>query len=234
MRGRKPSHQSRAAEFRRGLIEWQQTPGSLRLSLRGLARELRTSHQLLKYFLDGMEKWKYKERHRKATEESDQILFRAIDEGRPMTEQEQNRRYDCMMTAIRAKVCSIGLDELAKLRQEARRGPLNPAQFKMLKIFAKQGFPGAQALLQECSQVGVKERKRFAEIVKETARQEGETYNAWVRRIWDECEKYETNCPAVVTEELLERYSQSTAKNQKNNLPAISTGVAKSIETVSG
>ncbi len=97
-----------------------------------------------------MEKWKYKERHRKATEESDQILFRAIDEGRPMTEQEQNRRYDCMMTAIRAKVCSIGLDELARLKQEARRGPLHPAQFKLLKILAKRGFPEAQELLEKC------------------------------------------------------------------------------------
>jgi hypothetical protein len=150
VRGRKPTQESRAAEFRQRLIAWKQTPGSLRPSLRGLARELRTSHQLLKYFLDGMEKWKYKERHRKATEESDQILFRAIDEGRPMTEQEQNRRYDCMMTAIRAKVCSIGLDELARLKEEASRGPLHPAQVKMAMILAKQGFPGAQELLEKC------------------------------------------------------------------------------------
>ena len=156
MRGRKPEQESRAAEFRQRLIAWKQTPGSLRPSLRGLARELRTSHQLLKYFLDGMEKWKYKERHRKATEESDQILFRAIDEGRPMTEQEQNRRYDCMMTAIRAKVCFIGLDELARLKQEARRGPLHPAQFKLVKILAKRGFPEAQVLLENLSQSGAR------------------------------------------------------------------------------
>jgi hypothetical protein len=234
MRGRKPTQESRAAEFRQRLIAWKQTPGSLRPSLRGLARELRTSHQLLKYFLDGMEKWKYKERHSKATEESDQILFRAIDEGRPMTEQEQNRRYDCAMTAIRAKVCSIGLHELARLKQVARRGPLHPAQFKMLKIFAKQGFPGAQELLQKCSQLGVKERNRFSEIVKETSRHECETYNAWVRRIWDECDKYDTKCPRVITEELLQKWSQDNAKKSDDNLPAISMSVPKSFETVSG
>jgi hypothetical protein len=199
-----------------------------------LARELRTSHQLLKYFLDGMEKWKYKERHRKATQESDQILFRAIVEGRPMTEQEQNRRYDCTMIAVRAKVCSIGLDELARLKQEAKRGPLHLAQFKMVKIFTKQGFPGAQELLQKCTQVGVKERKRFAEIVKETPRQESEAYIDWVRRIWNECDKYDTKCPRVITEELLQKWSQDNAKKSDDNLPAISMRVPKSFETVSG
>ena len=39
---------------------------------------------------------------------------------------------------------------------------------------------------------------------------------------------YETKCPRVITEELLERYSQGSAKNQKNNLPVISVGAAKS------
>lgn len=63
--------------------------------------------------------------------------------------------------------------------------------------------------MQECSRRGVKKRKRFAEIVKETERIEGETSVAWVRRIWDECEKYETKCPDVITEELLVRLSQS-------------------------
>jgi hypothetical protein len=191
------------------LIAWKQTPESLRPSLRALARGLGTSHQLLKHYLDGLEKWRCKERHRKATEESDQILFRAIVEGRPMTEQEQNRRYDCTMTAVRAKVCYIGLDELASLKRAARRGPLHPAQFKLVKILANRGFPEAQVLLQKCSQVGVKERKRFAEIVKETPRQEGEAYIDWVRRIWDQCARYDTKCPAVITEELLQKCSQT-------------------------
>jgi hypothetical protein len=156
MRGRKPTQESRSTEFRQSLIEWKQSPEWSRPSLRALARQLGTSHQLLKHYLDGLEKWRCKERHRKATEESDQILFRAIDEGRPMTEQEQNRRYDCMMTTIRAKVCSIGLDELARLKQEARRGPLHPAQFKLVKILAKRGFPEAQVLLDNLWQSGAR------------------------------------------------------------------------------
>ena len=67
----------------------------------------------------------------------------------------------------------------------------------------------------------------------ETPRQEGETPIAWVRRIWDECAKYDTKCPKVLTEELLEKYSQAGAKNQQNNLPASYAGAAKSFTRVS-
>jgi hypothetical protein len=229
--GRKPTQESRATEFRRSLIARQQTPESSRPSLRALARELGTSHQLLKHYLDGLEKWRYKERYRKANAEADQILARAIIEGRPMTQWEEQRRHACTIAAIRAKAGAILLDELAKLKQEARRGPLHPAQFKMVKVFAKQGFPGAQEPLQKCLRDGLKERKRFADIVRETPRQEGETYIVWVRRIWDQCSKYDTNCPAVITEELLQKCSQGDAKNQKNNLPVIRPCAAKSFRS---
>jgi hypothetical protein len=56
--GRKPKQASRSAEFRERLIAWQKTPVRLQPSLRALASELGTSHQLLKHYLDGMEKWK--------------------------------------------------------------------------------------------------------------------------------------------------------------------------------
>jgi hypothetical protein len=228
MSGRKPAQESRATEFRQKLMEWKQTPQSLRPSLRALARMLVTSHQLLKHYLDGLEKWRHKERYRKATEESDQILARAIVEGRPMTEWEEQRHHACAVTAFRAKVGSLLLDSLTKLKQEARRGPLHPAEFKFVKILAKQGFPGAEELLHKCLRDGVKKRKPFAEIVKETPRQKGETSIAWVRRIWDECAKYDTNIPAVITEELLQRCSQGVATHQKNNLPVTQVGDAKS------
>jgi hypothetical protein len=230
MSGRKPKQESRSAEFRQRLIAWKRTPESLRPSLRALARELGTSHQLLKHYLDGLEKWRYKERYRKANEESDQIVARAIIEGRLMTESEEQRCHACTIAAVRATLCSIGLDELAKLKQEARRGPLQPAQYKMVEGLAKQGFPGAQKLLETCSQVGLKERKDFAEIVRETPRQEGETYIVWVRRIWDQCDKYDTKCPRVITEELVEKCSRGRTKNQKNNLPPIFGGAAKSFK----
>jgi hypothetical protein len=132
--GRKPKQESRSAEFRQRLMAWNQTPESLRPSLRALARGLGTSHQLLKHYLDGLEKWRYEERFRKANEESDQIVARAIVEGRPMTQWEGQRRHACTIAAMRAEVGSLLLDDLARLKEEASRGPLHPAQVKMARI----------------------------------------------------------------------------------------------------
>jgi hypothetical protein len=57
-RGRKPLQESRASEFRQRLVEWKETPAAFRPSLRALARELATSHQLLTHFLSGLEEWR--------------------------------------------------------------------------------------------------------------------------------------------------------------------------------
>jgi hypothetical protein len=139
--------ESRSAEFRQRIKAWNRTPESSRPSLRALARELGTSHQLLGHYLAGLEKWHFKERYRKATQESDQIIARAIVEDRPMTQWEKQQDYAFTLAALRAKAGWILLDELAKLKQEARRGPLNRHQIKMLRVLARH-FPKAQELLQ--------------------------------------------------------------------------------------
>ena len=61
MRGRKPKQESRSAEFRQKLTEWKRTSEVSRTSLRALARELGTSHQLLAFYLEGLEKWQAEE-----------------------------------------------------------------------------------------------------------------------------------------------------------------------------
>ncbi|SRR5579885_1452363 len=58
MRGRRPKQESRGAEIRIKLVEWKRTPVSLRPSLRALARELGTSHQLLCHYLASLEQWR--------------------------------------------------------------------------------------------------------------------------------------------------------------------------------
>ncbi len=50
-RGRKPADESRARILRARLVVWKQTPESQRVSLRTLAAELGTSHQLLAFYL---------------------------------------------------------------------------------------------------------------------------------------------------------------------------------------
>jgi hypothetical protein len=58
MSGRRPKPESRSAEFRQTLVEWKQTPAAFRPSLRTLARELSTTHQLLSYYLATLEEWR--------------------------------------------------------------------------------------------------------------------------------------------------------------------------------
>jgi len=206
--GRKLATESRAAELRQRLAAWKHMPESFRPSLRALARELGTSHQLLTFYLNGLEDWQRKERYltakRRAQEKAEEIRARAKVENRQMTLRE------CVDAIIIPGV----LDQIENIRQEAKRGPLHSAQFKILDIWAKKGFPAAQELLEKRTQIGVKRRKRFADIVTETPRLEGETDKAWIRRIWNECDKYETNIPSVIDIELLEKRS----RNDENRL----------------
>jgi hypothetical protein len=201
--GRKPASESRAAEIRLRLAIWKQTPESLRSSLRALARNLGTSHQLLSYYLDGLDEWQCREHHRRAMEtanrKAEEIRARAKAESREMSMRE------CVDVIIMPGL----LAQIEGIRRDAQRGPLHSAQLKIVKIFAKQGVPGAQEALEQCSRVGLKERKRFRDIVKETPRLEGETDRAWTQRIFDECDKYETNIPRVIALELLEKWSRS-------------------------
>jgi hypothetical protein len=159
MSGRKPKQESRAAEFRQGLIAWKRSSESSRQSLRALARELGTSHQLLGHYLDGLEKWQHMEHYRKATEESDQICARTYLEDRPMTEWEKQRVHHCTMESLRAQAASDFLDSIERIRQDAKRGPLHHTQIKMLKLFARIGFPEAQELLDKQSRSGARNCK---------------------------------------------------------------------------
>jgi hypothetical protein len=151
--GRKPASESRAAELRQRLILWKQMPESVRPSLRALARELGTSHQLLEHYLDGLEIWQAREYDRTAAKEykrkSDEILARAAVEGRSMTEWEQEQAAACREKQWRAEWRATFINRLWKIKQAAQRGPLQWHHVQMLKIYAKYRYPGAQELLQK-------------------------------------------------------------------------------------
>src|SRR5215475_8708607 len=108
MKGRKRQGESRATELRQKLIVWQQMPESMRPSLRALAHELDTSHQLLTHYLEGIESWK-------AREKAKRIRARAEVEGRELTISE------CFDAIIVPGV----LAQIEELRRTAKRGPLN-------------------------------------------------------------------------------------------------------------
>jgi hypothetical protein len=150
--GRKPAYESRAAEFRHALIIWTQTP--MRQSLRALARKLNTTHQMLAYYLSGLDRWQ-------AEEKAKQIRERAEADGREMTMRE------CLDVIITPE----WLDQIEKLRQAACRGPLNRHQVQMLKLFAKQGLPGAKkakAILENCRQMTAQEEQQARAAEKAT------------------------------------------------------------------
>jgi hypothetical protein len=214
-RGRKPNRESRSAEFRRRLIAWKQIPESHRPSLRALACELGTSHQLLSHLLGGLEKWQEEERYREAKNRCKEIRSRAEAEKRALSQAEKEQFRASDRASARALLGSILLNQIEKIKREATRGPLNRLQFKMVKIFAKQGFPGAEELLLKCLRDGLKKTKLFADIVKETPREEGEACGAWVRRILNQCDKCDTECPAVITEELLQKLSRGRANKSE-------------------
>src|SRR5215471_110184 len=203
--GRKAGQESRAAEFRQRLVIWKQTPESSRPSLRALSRELDTSHQLLEHYLDGLEEWQAVERYRMATQRAQErarkIEACAAAEGLEMTIRE------CCDVIITPGV----LDQIEGMRQNAKRGPLHPGEFKILEIWAKR-FPAAQELLNRREQIGVKARKLFTEIVQAAPRLEGEMFHAWVQRILDASAKYETRIPTILSEELLTRLSRRGLK----------------------
>jgi len=185
------------------------------------------------HYLDGLEKWRCKERYSQAKKALKEIRARAVAEGRPLNpwEEQQVRAWD--REAIRAMVLPALLKKLEEIKRDAKRGPLHRLQFKMLEMYAKNGFPGAQELLQKRAEIGVKPRKPFAEIVRAIPRREGEAPGDWVRRIWDECERYETNCPQRLTLELLEQLT-SKPTTPEGNLPPAAASNAKSFRTAEG
>lgn len=139
--GRKPKDESRATELRQALIEWKQTPEGLRPSLRFLALQLRTSHQLLTHFLNTIDGWGLEERIRLAKERAEHIQARAREEGRRLSGPE-----------IAGAILEPALLEMiAKAQQEFKLGPLDSHQVKMLRMLAGE-FPEAQNLLHKCLQ----------------------------------------------------------------------------------
>ncbi len=234
MRGRKTKQESRATEFRQRLVGWSRVPESARPSLRALAFELGTSHQLLQHYLRGLEKWECDEVYRQAQAEKKAISGRAKAENRSMTPWEEERFHMWDRTGVRAFVRSSFLRQLEGMKERAKKGPLHRLEVKSIQIFVKCGIPGAQELLEKCLKAGVKPRKRFSTIVKDTPQREGESGQNWVDRVLDESGKYETDCPLNLTVELLNMYAGKTSKRPGDNLPAMKSKSAKSFKSENG
>jgi hypothetical protein len=126
-RGRKPANESRAAEIRTRLLVWKRTPSPQRVSLRALATEIGTSHQLLSFHLRRLEKWQIKEYYRRKAQE--------IPDNRPLTK--------ALYSMIGPAICKM----LAGLESQIKCGALSGNQVKIAKLLARQGIGKAQEIL---------------------------------------------------------------------------------------
>jgi hypothetical protein len=152
--GRKPANESRARELRQELMAWKQTPEWSRSSLRTLARELGTSHQLLAFFLKGLDEWQGWQYLREAS----QIRSAARDEGRPLTEWDAQRAEAFTRAGIQTVTGAILRNSIERMRKESEHRALCWQEIKSLTMLARR-FPEAQELLQKCSQNLVKRAK---------------------------------------------------------------------------
>ena len=200
---------------------WKQTPESFRPSLRALARELGTSHQLLQHHLEGQEEWECKERYKvakaKAQKKAAEIRARAEAEGREMTMRE------CCEAILTPGI----LHQIEKLRREAKRGPLDHWQIQTLKLYAKQ-FSGAKEILGKCRQMTPQEERqaRASERAASFAAAATKTINRIIRDgergplCWQDIErlKYFARRKYPEAKELLQKYSQTAEPKPKLGL----------------
>lgn len=153
-RGRKSKYESRASEFRRKLAVWRQMPEGSRPSLRALARELGTSHQMLAYLLKRLEEWEHKENSRRERQHALGIRTRAKAENRQTTTWEEQQIQLHERASLRSFL-EFGLLGVLKhwgreLAQAAKDGkPPAPEAKKLLRIFASRGNQTAQAIIEK-------------------------------------------------------------------------------------
>jgi hypothetical protein len=152
--GRKPANESRARELRQELMAWKQTPEWSRSSLRTLARELGTSHQLLAFDLNGLDEWQGREYLRQASK----IRSLANEESRHLSPWEENQIHSFTRAGVSAIAGAILRNSIRRMRKESERHKLCWQEIKSLTMLARR-FPEAQELLQKCSQAGVKNAK---------------------------------------------------------------------------
>jgi len=145
MRGRKPKEESRATDIRASLVGWMQTPDSSRPSLRALARQLRTSHQLLSHYLKQWNKSQAEEYQR----EGNEICARADAENRLMTLWEEQRVNVCHDQALQWTLSAAVNVAFRKLSRRAKREQLAAREIKMLRSFALRGSHEAQQILEK-------------------------------------------------------------------------------------
>lgn len=144
-RGRKAIGESQASAIRTRLVSWRQTPETSRISLRALASELGTSHQLLAFYLRGLDKWQKAECQRRAKA----IRDHARAENRYMTPWERSQVISLERSALVCMMDEILAPTLKQLEADAKAGALPKQALKMVVFLARRGVPIAKKILEK-------------------------------------------------------------------------------------
>jgi hypothetical protein len=144
-RGRKPADESGAAVIRTRLVSWRQAPKEQRPSLRALAVELGTSHQLLSFYLRGLDQWQKEEYQRRAKA----IRDRAEAENRYLTPWEESQMKVLERAAFVCMIDEILAPTLKRLEADAKAGTLSKQELKVITLMAQRGAPIARKILEK-------------------------------------------------------------------------------------
>lgn len=142
--GRRPRRESRAEEFRQRLIAWKRTPKPSRLSLRAVASELGTSHQLLSHYLKAWDKWEWRDYRRRAAE----IHDGAHSENRSLSAYEASQAGAYQREATQSlfrSVVQTGLQQMLVRQKAGSR--LSKAENRFVNVAARKGFATANEIL---------------------------------------------------------------------------------------
>ena len=227
MRGRKPNHESRAAEIRMKLAARKQRTKSTRPSLRGLSRELGVSHQLLRFYLDNMDRWQKGECSRQA----EQIRKCAQAENREMTPVEEAHVIALKKESFQHMIQCSFRDILKDHLRNAKKGELVPekmgvGQFKAMKklveMGVKQNIPQAQKILRILTGYDYKAARR--QKVAAAKRAETARRLNLLQRQFDSFDRFgltdKEKAPWLREIEKLERaIGKELARGSQNNLP---------------
>jgi hypothetical protein len=130
------------------LLAWKQTPEPHKISLRALARELGTSHQLLASYLKGLKDWQAKDFQRRP--KANRERARAEHGGTTAVEEQQAvalERAGWRLTL--ESVLDSTYKRYEKEFREMQPGALTGAKLRLIKTLARHGVPFAQKLLQK-------------------------------------------------------------------------------------
>jgi transposase-like protein len=142
MKGRKPKQDSRADEIRARLVAWEQESESARPSLRSLARDLGTSHQLLSHYIEGLGVWQAKRQMAEYRRLKDEAEASAKAERRPLTPQEDEQMCFYGRKWVDHMLVVALEQTLMDWRRQARNRKLKAKQVKMLEELASDAPTG--------------------------------------------------------------------------------------------